>query len=201
MPEQDNWKEIVDLIYNLRKGSMDDNQFKATVEMNIQSLLSSQAHALKEKMKACVPEKRMFKSQIKMPEDMNPDRLSDVVWVARHNITDAFNNSECNKCGVPIWITPTTEKMLIRSGKTFYCHNGHGQNYLKNEPPKEVVKIKEVEVIKEIETFVELPYQPKDFTEMLKMHEHNFSKKHKGEVCCSICGIYKTAYETLSTSS
>lgn len=35
--------------------------------------------------------KRLSKSQIKMPEGFNPDKIGDIVYCAQHNITDAFN--------------------------------------------------------------------------------------------------------------
>ena len=44
---------------------------------------------------------------------------------------------------------------------------------------------------------IEKEHEPKNFTEMLEAHEHDFSIKNKGQASCKICGLYKGAYEIL----
>lgn len=59
MPEQNNWKESEEWLNYWKLISVDiDREVADEIEKYISSLLSSQAHALKEQMKACVPEEK-----------------------------------------------------------------------------------------------------------------------------------------------
>lgn len=103
----------------------------------------------------------------------------------------------CADCGMTIVVTQLFLNRRRSDHKYFYCPNGHANYYKKEEPPKP----KPPTVIeREVEVIVEKEYEPKNFEEMLKAHEHDFSTRTKGQKSCKICGLYEVAYKTLSSS-
>ena len=101
----------------------------------------------------------------------------------------------CNSCGVTMGMTQGHLEQLQRSHKVFWCPNMHGMSYPKPEPPKPKAP---TIIEREVEVVVVEEYEPKDFTEMLKMHEHDFSQKTRGQTSCKLCGLYEVAYKTLT---
>ena len=97
----------------------------------------------------------------------------------------------CASCGMTIVATKLFLDRRREDYKSFYCLNGHEQSYIRPKPKPPTIIEKEVEVI------VEKDYEPKDFTEMLNMHEHEFTKKVKGQMSCKHCGLYEAAYQIL----
>lgn len=71
MPEQDNWKEDFRNTLNLYTFGMSIGNDDKIIK-KVESILSSQAHALKEQMKACVPDKDtgMYSSSVYNDEKM-----------------------------------------------------------------------------------------------------------------------------------
>ena len=55
----------------------------------------------------------------------------------------------CCSCKIPFWITEGHHKQLLNSKDTFYCPNGHGQNYQgESEYQKRLEREKELEETK-----------------------------------------------------
>jgi len=44
-----------------------------------------------------------------------------------------LHEETCCNCGVAFFITKGFHSLLIKSGQSFYCPNGHGQHYSENE--------------------------------------------------------------------
>lgn len=120
-------------------------------------------------------------------------------------MTQQFEFITCARCGFEFGVPASFLERRRSDGNSFYCpssggdeygFNIHSMRFKKPEPAKTVVK----EVIKEVpvEVVVEKEYQPKDFSEILNLHEHDFSKKNSGGLSCKVCGLYKAAYQELT---
>jgi len=121
----------------------------------------------------------------------------------KENINIEFELTSCAKCGFQFMLPSSFLERRRDDGRSFYCPsssdafsgiNVHSMSYPKTVPPKP--KLPTV-IEREVEVIIEKEYEPKDFTELLTMHEHQFTKKNRGQVSCQICGLYQGAYELL----
>lgn len=113
----------------------------------------------------------------------------------------------CCNCGMDFAITADFDGELLKSKRLFYCVNGHPQSYTgETEQQKldRIIREKNAEIQRAklatktitVEKVVEKPHEPKNFTEILEAHEHEFKKTGKHE--CKICGLYQGAYQLLT---
>jgi len=67
----------------------------------------------------------------------------------------------CCTCGSSFWISKDHQKKLIDSEESFYCPNGHGQNYNNSQKDelREKIKFRDRK-IKELENFLKENKKP-----------------------------------------
>lgn len=88
--QEDDWKEMIDEL--VRDLTSVVHMSKSETHQRIETLLTSQAHALKEQMKACVPEKINKKTKLNIVNGFNPASPVDITYLAEHQLTDRFND-------------------------------------------------------------------------------------------------------------
>src|SRR3990167_6415071 len=111
---------------------------------------------------------------------------------------DEITLTSCAECGITFGLSELFLQRRRSDHAMFYCPNMHANYFEKPKPP---VPIPPKVIEKEVEVIVEKVYEPKNWTEMLKMHEHDFTKKTRGQLACQMCGLYKGVYDILTTNN
>lgn len=111
--------------------------------------------------------------------------------------------TSCPKCGFEFALPKMFLERRRSDGRKFYCPSSCDASFEIDIhsiyfPQKEKIPLKPKVIKREVEVIIEKEYEPKNFDEMLHMHEHQFTKKVRGQLSCQICGLYKGAYELLT---
>lgn len=118
-------------------------------------------------------------------------------------IEENFILINCCKCGVSFALAEGAYDSLVSTKRLFTCINMHYQSFTQNQEDELRKQISDLKsrppkvVEREIEVIVEKEFEPKNFAEMIQVHEHDF--KLTGNKPCKICGVYKGAVELMST--